>query len=46
MKIIHPSGETFDLRGSELQMERLNPFFNELGDLSLPVTLQIGRAHV
>lgn len=40
MKIIHASGEAYDLApGSSLEIERTNPFFNEYGEQSLPITL-------
>lgn len=40
MKITHSSGESFDLfPDTTLEMQRTNPFFNEYGEQSLPVTL-------
>lgn len=40
MKIIHPSGECYDLKpDTALDMSRKNPFFNEYGEQSLPITL-------
>lgn len=40
MKIIHPSGESYDIDPeTNLEMSRTNPFFNEYGEQSLPVTL-------
>lgn len=40
MKIIHASGEQYDLApDTSLEIERTNPFFNEYGEQSLPVTL-------
>lgn len=40
MKIIHPSGEAYKLApDTKLEMSRLNPFFNEYGEQSLPITL-------
>lgn len=40
MKIIHPSGESYDLKpDTALDMTRKNPFFNEYGEQSLPITL-------
>ena len=40
MKIIHASGEPYDLApDTSLEIERTNPFFNEYGEQSLPVTL-------
>lgn len=40
MKIIHPSGECYDLKpDTTLDMTRKNPFFNEYGEQSLPITL-------
>lgn len=40
MKIIHPSGESYDIDpGTNLEMSRTNPFFNEYGEQSLPITL-------
>ncbi|MCD7937130.1 MAG: hypothetical protein LUG98_09750 [Tannerellaceae bacterium] len=40
MKIIHSSGEPYDISpDTTLEMERTNPFFNEYGEQSLPITL-------
>lgn len=40
MKITHSSGENYDLTpGLTLEIERTNPFFNDYGEQSLPVTL-------
>jgi hypothetical protein len=40
MKIFHTSGEAYDLpEDAVLEMERTNPFFNEYGERSLPITL-------
>ncbi len=40
MKITHSSGEDYDLTpGLTLEIERTNPFFNDYGEQSLPVTL-------
>lgn len=40
MKITHSSGEDYDLTpGLALEIERTNPFFNDYGEQSLPVTL-------
>ncbi len=40
MKIMHASGEDYDLTpGLTLEIERTNPFFNDYGEQSLPVTL-------
>lgn len=40
MKITHSSGEEYDLTpGTQLEMSRVNPFFNDYGEQSLPITL-------
>lgn len=40
MKIIHSSGKELKLKpGTVLEMERVNPFFNDYGEQSLPVKL-------
>lgn len=40
MKITHPSGQDYDLHpGTELEITRYNPFFHELGEQSIPVTI-------
>lgn len=40
MKIIHPSGEAFDLfPNTEIELTRYNPFFHELGEQSVPISL-------
>lgn len=40
MKIIHPSGESFDLfPDTEIELTRYNPFFNDLGEQSIPVSI-------
>lgn len=40
MKIIHPSGQAYDLfPGTDLELTRYNPFFNELGEQSIPISL-------
>jgi hypothetical protein len=40
MKIFHASGEEYDLTpGVTLEIERTNPFFNNYGERSLPMTL-------
>ena len=40
MKIIHPSGTSYQLiPGTALEITRSNPFFNEHGEQSLPITL-------
>lgn len=40
MKIIHSSGQEYKLNpDTKLEMSRLNPFFNEYGEQSLPITL-------
>lgn len=40
MKITHASGEAYDLSpGTQLEIERTNPFFNDYGEQSLPITL-------
>lgn len=40
MKIIHPSGEFYDLYpNTEVELTRYNPFFNDLGEQSIPVSI-------
>lgn len=40
MKILHPSGHPYDLfPGTDLELTRYNPFFNELGEQSIPISL-------
>ena len=40
MKIVHSSGEAFDTPADlSLEIERVNPFFNDYGEQSLPVML-------
>ncbi|MCC8186496.1 MAG: hypothetical protein LIP08_03015 [Bacteroides sp.] len=40
IRIVHKSGEALDLApGTQLEIERTNPFFNEYGEQSLPITL-------
>ena len=40
MKIIHPSGESYDLfPNTEIELTRYNPFFNDLGEQSIPISL-------
>ena len=40
MKITHPSGESYDLHpGTELEITRYNPFFHELGEQSIPISI-------
>lgn len=42
MEIIHPSGESYDLTsGSKLEITRANPFFNDIGEQSLPISLPL-----
>ena len=42
MEILHPSGEAYDLpAGAALEITRTNPFFNETGEQSLPVSLPL-----
>ena len=42
MEIIHPSGEAYDLAsGSKLEITRANPFFNDIGEQSLPISLPL-----
>ena len=42
MEILHPSGEAYDLpAGAALEITRTNPFFNEMGEQSLPVSLPL-----
>jgi len=40
MKITHASGETYDIfPGTEIELTRYNPFFHELGEQSVPISL-------
>lgn len=40
MKIIHESGETYDLNPeTKLEFNRSNPFFSEFGEQTIPITL-------
>ena len=39
MDIIHESGKAYDLGDIQLTLSRMNPFFNDYGEQSLPVTL-------
>ena len=40
MKIIHPSGQAYDLNiDTELELTRYNPFFHDKGEQSVPITL-------
>lgn len=40
MKITHPSGIPYDLYpGTEVELTRYNPFFNELGEQSIPISI-------
>lgn len=40
MKITHPSGSSYDLHpGTELEITRFNPFFHELGEQSIPISM-------
>ena len=40
MKIIHESGESYDLNPeTKLEFTRANPFFSETGELTIPITL-------
>lgn len=39
MDIIHESGKAYDLGDIQLTLSRTNPFFNDYGEQSLPVTL-------
>lgn len=40
MKIIHPSGQSYDIfPGTDLELTRYNPFFNDLGEQSIPISL-------
>ena len=42
MEIIHPSGETYDLtKDASLEIVRANPFFNDIGEQSVPVTIPL-----
>ena len=40
MKITHSTGKAYDVNpGTNIEIERANPFFNDYGEQSLPVTL-------
>ncbi|ULB33015.1 hypothetical protein [Proteiniphilum propionicum] len=40
MKITHPSGESYDLfPETQIELTRFNPFFNDLGEQSVPITI-------
>lgn len=40
MKIIHSSGESYELnQGTRLELTRTNPFFHQIGEQSLPISL-------
>lgn len=39
MEILHESGQPYDLGDARLTLSRANPFFNDYGEQSLPVTL-------
>lgn len=39
MEIIHESGQAYELGDIQLTLSRTNPFFNDYGEQSLPVTL-------
>lgn len=40
MNITHPSGEAYDLLpDTEIEITRFNPFFNDLGEQSVPIAL-------
>ncbi|NCB44091.1 MAG: hypothetical protein EOM59_15955 [Clostridia bacterium] len=40
MKITHPSGQAYDLfPDTEIELTRYNPFFNDLGEQSVPLSL-------
>lgn len=40
MEIIHPSGQSYDLPSdASLEITRTNPFFNDIGEQSLPIAL-------
>lgn len=42
MRIIHPSGECYDLPSeTTLEFTRYNPFFNDLGEMSQPIRLPL-----
>lgn len=45
MKIIHASGEAYELKpDTHLELTRTNPFFHQIGEQSLPISLP-GSAH-
>lgn len=47
MKITTPSGKPFDIPpGTTLSIERPNPFFNQYGEQSLPITLPPSRVNL
>jgi hypothetical protein len=40
MKITHPSGQAYDLfPNTEIELTRYNPFFNDLGEQSIPLSM-------
>lgn len=40
MKITHPSGQNYELfPGTQLEITRYNPYFNELGEQSIPISI-------
>ena len=42
MEIVHSSGKLFDLpAGAKLEFTRNNPFFEDLGEQSMPITLPL-----
>lgn len=47
MKIVHPSGTPYDLSpDTEIELTRYNPFFNELGEQSVPVSIPASRKNL
>ena len=40
MKITHPTGESYDLfPDTQIELSRFNPFFNDLGEQSVPISI-------
>lgn len=47
MKIVHPSGQPYDLPANfKLEMSRTNPFFHKTGEQSLPCSLPPSRRNM
>lgn len=47
MKITHPSGQPYDLfPDTEIELTRFNPFFHELGEQSVPISLPASKKNL